>query len=68
MTLNVRNPDSYYGLVVDTYNLFHPEGNINDAAFYKWLIYELQLLLEKAGFWGIPTYGDFKDKEADEGA
>lgn len=23
MTRNARNGDSYYGLVVDTYNLFH---------------------------------------------
>ena len=29
--------------------------------------YELQLLLEKAGFCAIRTYGDFQDKEADEG-
>lgn len=29
--------------------------------------YELQLLLEKAGFCEISTYGNFRDKEADEG-
>lgn len=38
---SIRNGDSYYGLVVETYNLFHPEGNINDAAFYKFLIDEV---------------------------
>ena len=32
------NGDCYYDLVVDTYNLFHAEGNINDASFYKLLI------------------------------
>ena len=29
--------------------------------------YELQLLLEKAGFCRIRTYGSFKDKEAEDG-
>ena len=41
MIINARNGYSYYGLVVDNYNLFHPEGNINDAAFYKLLIDEV---------------------------
>ena len=35
------NGDCYYDLVVDTYNLFHTEGNINDAPFYKLLIDEV---------------------------
>lgn len=29
--------------------------------------YELQLLLEKAGFCEIRTYGDFQDKKASHG-
>lgn len=40
MNKNNYNGDCYYGLVVETYNLFHPQGNINDAAFYKKLIDE----------------------------
>jgi len=35
-----RFDDVYYGLVVDVYDLFHPEGNIADAAFYAELISE----------------------------
>jgi SAM-dependent methyltransferase len=35
-----RFDDIYYGLVVDVYELFHPEGNIADAAFYTELINE----------------------------
>ena len=122
MTKNNYNGDCYYGLVVETYNLFHPQENINDAAFYKKLIHEIdgavleimcgsgrviipllrqnididgldcsnemlascreqvlheglncnlyeqyaQLLLEKAGFCEIRTYGDFQDKDATE--
>ncbi|MGB3641601.1 MAG: class I SAM-dependent methyltransferase [Rivularia sp. (in: cyanobacteria)] len=41
MTTNTHNGDCYYGLVVETYNLFHPQGNINDAAFYNLLIDEV---------------------------
>ena len=41
MTKNNYNGDCYYGLVVETYNLFHPQENINDAAFYKKLIHEI---------------------------
>jgi SAM-dependent methyltransferase len=35
-----RFDDVYYGLVVDAYELFHPEGNINDVPFYAELIRE----------------------------
>ena len=35
---NTINGDCYYDLVVDTYNLFHAEGNIEDTSFYKLLI------------------------------
>lgn len=35
-----RFDDVYYGLVVDAYELFHPEGNIADAEFYAELISE----------------------------
>ena len=41
MIKNSYNGDCYYGLVVETYNLFHPQENINDAAFYKKLIDEV---------------------------
>ncbi|BDA72444.1 methyltransferase [Calothrix sp. PCC 7716] len=41
MVKKAHNGDCYYDLVVDTYNLFHPEGNINDAPFYKSLIDEV---------------------------
>lgn len=141
MTKNNYNGDCYYGLVVETYNLFHPQGNINDAgqlildmaipwfsakeqidagiwkltrkrilsnnrlvyiskasefnlleqleySQIKYEVYqdgklvdtlideiqcryygkfELELLLEKAGFCEIRTYGDFQDKEASDG-
>lgn len=40
MTAKNINGDCYYDLVVDTYDLFHAEGNINDAPFYKLLIDE----------------------------
>ncbi|WP_309744460.1 methyltransferase domain-containing protein [Chamaesiphon sp. OTE_20_metabat_361] len=33
-----RFDDVYYGLVVDAYELFHPEGNLNDVPFYAELI------------------------------
>jgi len=41
MFKNNYNGDCYYGLVVETYNKFHPQGNINDAVFYKQLIDEI---------------------------
>jgi SAM-dependent methyltransferase len=36
-----RKEDVYYGLVVETYNLFHPEGNLEDVPFYRLLIDEV---------------------------
>lgn len=41
MNKNTYNGDCYYGLVVETYNKFHPQGNIKDTAFYKSLIDEV---------------------------
>ncbi|NJL21465.1 MAG: class I SAM-dependent methyltransferase [Leptolyngbyaceae cyanobacterium SM1_3_5] len=35
-----RFDDVYYGLVVDAYELFHPEGNLKDVPFYADLIRE----------------------------
>lgn len=35
-----RFDDVYYGLVVDAYELFHPQGNLNDVPFYAELIRE----------------------------
>ena len=40
MAKNNYNGDCYYGLFVEAYNKIHPQGNINDAAFYKKLIVE----------------------------
>lgn len=36
-----RKEDTYYGLVVETYNHFHPEGNLEDVPFYLSLIREI---------------------------
>lgn len=41
MNKNNYNGDCYYGLVVETYNKFHPQENINDGDFYKKLIDEI---------------------------
>ncbi|MEO1764819.1 MAG: class I SAM-dependent methyltransferase, partial [Cyanobacteria bacterium J06629_18] len=41
MNKNNYNGDCYYGLVVETYNKFHPQKNINDGDFYKKLIDEV---------------------------
>src|SRR5262245_23366046 len=35
-----RAEDTYYGLVVETYELFHPEGNLDDVPFYAGLVAE----------------------------